>query len=149
MIALLISSIVISVAYYAFYLIKHQFDRAWKETAAIRTFDEFSTALSNDVERGQWITDSLDSKQLSIGWNDSLIRYTIDTAWVVRETAWASDTFKLKTRVEKILYISDSLPLIRAVTFVAEIDKVQVPLLKEKRYSTKELMDAEKLFRHE
>jgi len=143
-ITLLISSVVVSTAYYGYSLIRRQFDKTRARANAIDRFHLLAGVMQKDFDRSISVRRGADG-QLLCQWTDTLISYAFLPAEMVRELpGGVRDSFDLKATIKDIHYFSDSLPLIEGVRMEVEVsgDTILLPL--QKMYSSKEILLAER-----
>jgi prepilin-type N-terminal cleavage/methylation domain-containing protein len=166
-VAMAISSIVVSIAYYSFFLLYIQFNKFREKSAQMRQFRLLSGAIMNDVEQADWIKDTLDNEHFVIGRGDTLILYSIDTNQVSRSviypemntsyllpsmsveyTQGVKDSFNLNGTLQKLWFAGDSTGLmarglIKAGRLRIMVNRQDVYLSFNKQYSSQQIMAAE------
>jgi type II secretory pathway pseudopilin PulG len=143
-VAMLISSIVISIAFYAWSLIGGQLTKRQIQSGKIMECILFQRALRRDVDRAEYIGDSADNRCLLLAMSGHAIRYWIDTSRIIRSRDGITDTFFLGGKIGSIKYVNDSLPLVRSLLIQIEINKESLVLPFSKEYTAGELIRAEK-----
>lgn len=140
-IGLLISAVVVSTGYYAYFLVRHRFDIYRMRAAGIDRYHLLARALQKDFDRCESVKPGGDN-QFLCRWTDTLVSYRFFPGSVVRTMPGGIvDSFLLKTTVKDIRYIDDSLPLVDAIRMQVEVDGEQVPLLVQKMYSSQEILE--------
>jgi prepilin-type N-terminal cleavage/methylation domain-containing protein len=147
MITLLISSIVMMIAYYALFLVHRQFERYRARSGEIRAYHLLATAWQRDFDRAQRVRDSLEDggEQILFTHGDTLIRYSLHGGILVRVFRDLPDSFPLGVTLNSIRYLDDTLRLITTIRLNTLVDGQPVLVTGEKRYSCGEIMDAERL----
>lgn len=145
MITLLISSTLMVLSYYTFFLVSRQFGRYRSRTAQIRDYRLMATAWQSDFDRAEWIRDSVESggEQILFTHGDTLVRYSLHAGILVRVFRDRPDSFPLPASFNDILYLNDSLRLITSMRLNSIVNGEKVILTGEKIYSSAEIMQAE------
>lgn len=149
MITLLISSIVISMGYAAYFLLNGQFARYRARVQKMTEYDLLATAWRNDFERSDAITDTLDNGHILFSRQDGLVRYSINSGYVLRESDGSRDSFPLRATVQDTWYADDTIRLIKGIRMNLELNGGRVLLIGAKTYSAGQLMYAQKLHHDE
>jgi hypothetical protein len=103
----------------------------------------FERTLKRDIDRGDYIEDSLAGRNLFISIGSERIGYLIDTTHICRIKGGITDTFFIKGRMDSIEYFNDSLRLVTDFRLVIGLNKEDLALSFSKIYSVRELMRAE------
>jgi hypothetical protein len=145
-VSLLISSIVISMSYYALIFFNKQYRNYKLKSDGVNSFLLFKKAMQQDMERSPLIIDSgaalIFYKE---GKADKMATYSFERKFVVRKTETSKDTFAFENRISKWGYISDSLPLIKNIGMNIKMADVFLACTFNKNYTAKELIAGEKL----
>lgn len=139
-VAMMISAIVISIAFYVWTLISAQLSRRQSRSAAITNYVLFQRAFTRDFENAQGIRDLADSISFQLDIGDHAVRYSIGTDRILRERDGLTDTFQMGGRVVQRTYVNDSLPLISGVRLNITINREDVSLALQKEYTIAELL---------
>jgi type II secretory pathway pseudopilin PulG len=141
-VAMLISSIAVTIVYYTYSLMKSQLEKRMQASGRSAEYVLFERALRRDFERAARIEDSAGGKFILLRIDGDRIRYLIDTVNMVRSRGEISDTFSLKGNVDGIRYLSDSLPLVTALRVNTLFGQESLPLFLQKDYTARELLQA-------
>jgi hypothetical protein len=144
MITLLISTIVISMGYFAYFLLNRQFDRYLSRTSKIKEYSLLATAWQIDFDRADRIVDTVDKAHILFNRGDTVIRYSINDSSVIRESGQSRDSFALRAVVLDTRLVDDSLPLVKAITLGINLNQTTVLLPGIKTYSAREIMLTQK-----
>ena len=140
MITLLISTIVISMGYFAYFLLNRQFDRYLSRTSKIKEYTLLATAWQIDFDRADRIVDTLDKEHILFNRQDTLVRYSINANSIIRESGGSRDSFALAATVLDTRLVDDTVRLIKEIKLSIAINKTLVLLSGTKTYSAKEIM---------
>jgi prepilin-type N-terminal cleavage/methylation domain-containing protein len=150
MITLVISSVVISIAYYSYFLVNHQFNEYRRRSMEIKKYYLLSLVWQTDFERAGTIVDTIDDRHFIFYRGNTLVRYSIGDSVIVREEAGPAletpgqrDSFAMRIVRVNIGYLDDSTRLIREITLNTVINGDSVLLSGAKTYSAKEIMFAQ------
>ena len=164
MITLVISSVVISIAYYSYFLVNHQFNEYRRRSMEIKKYYLLSAIWQKDFERAESIVDTIDDRHFIFNNGDTSVRYSIGDSVIVRETAGPAqeapgqaretegqtgealgqpDSFAMRIVRVNIGYLDDSTRLIREITLNTIINGDSVLLSGARIYSAKEIMYAQ------
>ena len=86
MITLLISTIVISMGYFAYFLMNRKFERYLSRTSKIKEYSLLATAWQIDFDRADRIVDTADKAHILFNRGDTVIRYSINDSSIIRES---------------------------------------------------------------
>jgi hypothetical protein len=157
MITLVISSVVISIAYYSYFLVNHQFNEYRRRSMEIKKYYLLSAIWQKDFERAGSIIDTIDDRHFIFYRGDTAVHYSIGDSVIVREAAGPSremvglaseapgqpDSFAIRIVRVNIDYLDDSSRLIREITLNTMINGDSVLLSGARTYSAKEIMYAQ------
>lgn len=141
---MIITSVVGIIGYYAWFVVNRQFVTFHHRSLEIGKYYRLSAIWQKDFDKATGIEDTPDDRHLVFSRADTIIRYSIDNNLVVRQTGNLTDSFPLPVTNIDIRYVDDSLPLIEAITLTTRVNGDSVLLSGKKRYSSKEIMTAEK-----
>jgi prepilin-type N-terminal cleavage/methylation domain-containing protein len=144
MITLLISSIVISMGYYGYFLLNDQFNKYQARREKIREYELLATAFQTDFDKADRVIDTLDDHHFVFYRQDTPIRYSIGRNSVVREFGQARDSFAMTASVSGIYYVNDTNRLIDGIRLNLSFNGTSVFLSGKRIYSAAEIMLAEK-----
>jgi hypothetical protein len=146
MMSLLISSIVISISYYAIVFFNIQFNHYKNKSATINSFLLFKKAMQNDFDKSGFIIDSpgSDIMLFDVSKNKKISEYSFRQQYIVRNNISGTDTFNLKNNVHEIEYVSDSLRIVKALHLIISLDSTDIEPVFIKSYTSQELIFAEK-----
>jgi len=144
-ITMVITSVVVSFVYYSYFLLNNQFNTYSHRSMEIKQFYLLSGIWQRDFERADAIFDTLDSRHFVFSHSDTIVRYSFDTNTIVRQSGGSVDSFTLPATHADIVYVNDSLPLIKEIALITIVNGDSMLLLGNKLYSSKEIMFAEKL----
>jgi hypothetical protein len=144
-ITMMITTIIISIGYYAYFLFNTQFKQYHSKSSAINEFNLLKTALQHDITIANRVNDTIDDNHFVIGYGDSLIYYTVAEKYTIRNIADERDTFFLDGIVSSIEYENPQLKLIKAISLRIKVNGTDILLPVNKQYTAKELMQAELL----
>jgi type II secretory pathway pseudopilin PulG len=154
LITMLISAVVISIAYTGLTMLNRQFGRFQSRVKQIDQYRLLQIALQRDFDRADWIRDTIDERHLVLGCSDTLVYYYFQpngfvqrTLFVPDDIAGINDTFAIRSQVLGQTFLSDSVPLVRQISLQALVNDDPVLLTQDKAYSAQQvlLMDGEKL----
>src|SRR5579863_9625999 len=113
---MVITSVVVSIAYYSWFLIGNQFTKYHRRSMEIQNFYLLSDIWQKDFERADAVRDSIDNRHFLFNDSGTSIRYSIDSNTIVREANGSIDSFPIHPGTPVVTLLNDSLPLIRAIT---------------------------------
>ena len=143
-ISMLISGIVISIAYYAFFLFNTQFNKYKRKSAIVNDFLLFQTVLNKDMNEADRITDSAGFFIiLENPGNERITRYEMSEDHITRYAGEAIDSFSIRPMGFHMETVDDKLPLIRKIVFSSKISTDMISAIFVKRYSAQQLMNEE------
>jgi prepilin-type N-terminal cleavage/methylation domain-containing protein len=144
MITLIISAIVISMGYFSLLFFAHQLINYRKKSSAIQNFEIFKGIMQRDINNAVLITDSVGDIQLFEGFLNSLpVVYHFKNEYAFREANGTADTFNFPISSTELVYISDSMHLVKEITLRTVQSGIVIPAVFTKCYTAKELMIAE------
>jgi prepilin-type N-terminal cleavage/methylation domain-containing protein len=146
MITLLISAIVISMGYFAYFLINAQFTRYQGRAKDRREYSLLQKAWQTDFDRSSVVMDTIDHYHILFGRQDTTIRYSINAGYIIRQSPGSSDSFALKAAVLDTWYTDDTTRLIKGITLDIDLNDTHVLLPGARTYSAKELMLSQKSY---
>ena len=144
-ITLAISSVLISIAYYGFFVINRQFERFRKRSGDIDTYRLLSARWKSDFDNADWIKDTVGEKQFILGCRDTLISYTIGPNEIIRNSPWKTDSFMIRTTADSVMYQDDTLWLVDGIRLTLQINGEPVWLSQQKTYSAGQIMFAQNI----
>lgn len=143
---MLISSIVIGIAYYAFLLFNQQFGSYQRKSGVVGEYFLLRKAMQNDFEKADVIKDSANSFLILQTNSDSRrVIYKIDSNIIVRNIDEATDSFKVKCNKLSFIHENDNFNLVKEIYFETKLDNSTWGCNIRKRYSAVQYMAAEKL----
>jgi Tfp pilus assembly protein PilE len=144
-VSMLISSIVVSICYYAFIFFNKQLNHYMQKSAMLDSYLLFSKAIETDFEHAALIKDSAGShlRLLDNSKKTQLVDYTLSHGYIVRVQNFSKDTFSLKNTIVKIEYVSDTLHIVKALHLQIVLDSAIANPIYIKYYTSRELMLAE------
>jgi prepilin-type N-terminal cleavage/methylation domain-containing protein len=143
-VAMMISAIVISIAFYAWTLISSQLVKRQSRSAAITEYTLFQRALVRDMENAQRISDSAGSSLFQLDIDGHKVRYAIGADRILRDRDGLTDTFRLGGRVTQTSYLNDSLPLISNLQLLITVNREDLLLSLQKEYTVADKLRAQK-----
>ena len=143
-VAMMISAIVISIAFYAWTLISSQLVKRQTRSAAITEYTLFQRALVRDMENAHRISDSADSSLFLLDIGAHRVRYAIGADRILRDWDGLTDTFHLAGKVMKRSYLYDSLPLISNLQLLITVNREDLLISLQKEYTVADKLRAQK-----
>jgi type II secretory pathway pseudopilin PulG len=101
-VAMLISSVVISIVFYAYSLVGNQLRQRQVQSGKIMECILFQRAFRRDFEKAESIGDLANRKDLLLSLSGHTIRYLIDTPRIIRARDGITDTFFLGGQLEEV-----------------------------------------------
>ncbi|HYE55526.1 MAG TPA: prepilin-type N-terminal cleavage/methylation domain-containing protein [Chitinophagaceae bacterium] len=141
-ISLMISSIVISIAYYAWLLVSRQFGDYQERSVRVQEYVLFTKALETDLDRAVLLRDS--AGLLNVYGKDGSVYYRFAEEYVLRQGVEFADTFRVGVKDVVFGYVHDTLPAVQKVNVVLRLNEQAMENIFYKQYSATELMNAEK-----
>jgi len=141
--SLLISSVVIAIAFYAFLFLNKQFIRYNSRSGEINEYIIFKTAVENDLKNSEYL---LDSTGLLVfkGTNNSDIIYQVSGDYIVRQNEFSIDTFKIANTGFIASYDPKSNNIINGLLFKPVLLGQDLEIKFDKPFSAEQLMKAER-----
>jgi prepilin-type N-terminal cleavage/methylation domain-containing protein len=143
-VAMMISAIVISIAFYAWTLISSQLVKRQARSAAITEYTLFQRALVRDMDNAQRISDSAGSSLFLLDIDGHKVRYAIGADRILRDLDGLTDTFRLAARVIKRSYLYDSLPLLSNLQLEITVNGEALLIPLQKEYTVADQLRAQK-----
>jgi len=143
-ISLMISSIVIGIAYYSWLLVGRQFAGYNDRSQVINEYIMLNKALETDIDRAVLLRDSL-SDVLCIQMKEESIQYVFNEDHVVRQGEAFADTFRLGVKNISFERVHDTLHAIKKLKMSVSLNGEDIEMIIQKNYSAVELMNAEKI----
>jgi len=147
LITMLISAVVISIAYTGLTMLNRQFARSQSRMKQIGQYRLLSGALQRDFDRADCIRDTIDDSHLVLGRLDTMVYYSFQPNGMVRRTlivpgaiAGINDTFVIPTQVLGQIYISDSVRLVQQISLRSLVNGDSVLLTQNKAYSAQQVL---------
>jgi competence protein ComGF len=146
-IGLLISSIVISVSYYVYFLFFTQLIKQQNKNNVVNEFQLFKKVFNNDFKNALSVKDTLDKNMLLINFaKQENIVYLFDQKDIIRSLNEKNDTFNFSGRIDNIQLLDDTMPLITQIQIETIIQKEKINSVFSKLYSAQQIMQ---LLHHE
>jgi competence protein ComGF len=142
-ITMLITSVVTAIAYNAYYLLTREFISLNRRSMERNKFLILSRVWQNDFDRAVAIRNTLDDRHFILTCAEALIRYDIGHSYIIREANGSVDSFMVRSGEPNIIYLNDSLPLVRSIIIPVVVNGDSVLLSGDKLYSSEEIMSAE------
>lgn len=142
-VTMIITAIVVSMAYYSWFLVSAQFNKYTHRSMEIENYYLLSHIWQKDFEKADAIWDSIDDKHIVFIHDDTCIRYSIGSNCIVREANAITDSFGIRVGHTDFVYVDDTIKLIKAITLSTIINGDSVLLSGNKLYSSKEIMSAQ------
>lgn len=136
-VTLLISGVVMGIAYYAYSLFVAQQKKQLSKSELVQEYFLFRKAMQTDTERANAITDS--SGHLVFG-SENTVQYNFDKEFVVRSTSFSSDTFYVKCISHEFFMIDENSTLVSAVNVKFDLGKELLNADFKKNYSSRQLL---------
>ncbi len=140
-VAMLISSMVISIGFYAFSLFSQQLVKRRARSAKVSEYLIFRRAFGRDMDLADAVTDSAEGGPLLLSVDGQELRYSMHGTYILRDKGGLEDTFYLGGGTTAVGYV-DSLPLIRSLRFLLFLNGDSVEQGFFKQYTARELMRA-------
>ena len=142
--SLLISSIVIGIAYYVLLFFNKQYTLNQNKSQVTDEFLLFRQAMEKDFDKAEMISDSLDLFLVfKYQPSHSNIIYRIDTNNIVRQFENVTDSFSVKNNGYKTFHVNDNSNLISQVLFQIKLNNIIFETSFSKQYSAAQLMKEE------
>lgn len=142
-IALLLSSIILAISYYTYFLLNNQLVTQQKKNGIINEFQLFENVFQNDFSNAAFIKDTMKTNSLIFFKTDNeFIKYEFNENNIVRSFDSNNDTFRLKGKIDKLYLKDDSLPVINKILFIGLLEKEKITTIFTKYYSASQLMKA-------
>jgi len=143
MIGLLISSVVITIVYYALIVFNNQWINYQSKSKQRNEYLLLKKTMGMDIDNASAVTDSSDERTLTIFVNfQQRIQYQAGNSHVIRVSGEQVDTFYCGGSISGVQYINDSIKLVTSFFLNVNVNKGNIPLLFNKEYTAKELMKA-------
>jgi type II secretory pathway pseudopilin PulG len=143
-VAMMISAIVISIAFYAWSFFTGQLTKRRARAASIMEYVLFQRALARDIDKAQAIRDSAGAVVL-LGVDSHNVRYAFGSDRILRDLDGVTDTFRVGTKAVDRSYVNDSLPLVSNLRLVLTVGRDDLMLGLHKEYSIAEMLRAQKM----
>jgi type II secretory pathway pseudopilin PulG len=140
-VAMMISAIVISIAFYAWSFFTGQLTKRRSRTSSIMEYVLFQRALARDVDRAQDIRDSAGSVLLDIDGHN--VRYAFGSDRILRDLDGLTDTFHVGAKAVERSFVNDSLPLVSNLRLAVTVGRDELALGLHKEYSIAEMLRAQ------
>jgi type II secretory pathway pseudopilin PulG len=142
--ALLISSVVITMVYYSYLLFNNQFSGYQAKSVAMRGYLLLQKSLQIDLEKAEAI-ESLSESQILFrdGLTGQTTEYDFSKNAIVRTLDQTRDSFHVKNNGFSSIPISDSNPLIGKIVLKVKVGDVSFDAVFQKQYSALEIMKQE------
>jgi type II secretory pathway component PulJ len=115
LIALALASVIFLMASFVYLTAASRVRAIRRDQHFYSTYYLFRSALRKDFREATYAWRNEDADAVSFQRNDTLIRYTFDSTFVIRVTATRTDTFYLGARLERVIYYSDTVRLITGI----------------------------------
>jgi prepilin-type N-terminal cleavage/methylation domain-containing protein len=138
-ITLLISGVVVSIAYYAYSLFINQYKTQQTKSDLIREYFLFQKAMQIDVDRSEFIRDSASYLFFEKSSSD-LVIYDFADSFIVRKSAVSADTFHVRKKTSQFLHYSNNVNLVSRIHVLFDLRKDYLEADFLKTYSCRELM---------
>jgi len=143
-VALLISSLVIGIMYYAWSFLNHQLGKRMAVSSGITESILFERAFKRDIEWGDRVETFSDTQHILIGRQKRTIGYFIDRARIIRVTGGLSDTFSMGGRIRELRHMGNIPALISNIRIDLSVNNEQMAVYFKKEYTAEELLRAQK-----
>ena len=137
-VAMMISAIVLSIAFYAWSLLSNQLTRRQRRSAAIMEYTIFQRAIVRDMERAEAVRDSGGAFLMDMP--DHRVRYMLSPDRILRDLDGVTDTFHFGAKVTGLSYAEEGIPLVGGMRLVVTLERDQVSLPLGKRYTVEQLL---------
>ncbi len=139
---MLISSIVIAISYYVLFLVNNRFKTFHAKSNYISEYRLFCKTLQVDVEEAKAITGRNEENGLNFQFEQKTSTdYMFYDSNIVRLQGSSIDTFHLVNWMRSRSNLNDSIKLISSFKLDILLEKELLPLVINKRYTSKELMN--------
>lgn len=139
-VSLLISSIVISIGYYAYLLASRQFDKYLIRSSIINEYYLIEKVLQTDFDRSDEIRDSATGLLVFESESKGLIRYELTNEFIIRRTEDLADSFKVNNPQLDLLHVDNASGMVRVAKLVFGMGNESFSLIFRKQYSSEQLM---------
>lgn len=143
-VAMMISAIVVSIAFYSWSLFSAQLMRRQSRSAVITEYTLFQRAIGRDFENAQRIGAAADSVTLLLDIDGRRVRYAIGGDRILRDLDGLTDTFRLGGKILQRSYVNDSIPLVSGLQLNVTFNKEDLFLALKKDYTIADLLRAQK-----
>jgi prepilin-type N-terminal cleavage/methylation domain-containing protein len=147
LITMLISAVVIGIAYAGLTMLNRQFGRFQSRVKQIDQYRLLQIALKRDFDRADWIRDTIDERHLVLGCTDTLVYYYFQpngfvqrSLFVPGDIAGINDSFVIRSQELGQTFLSDSVRLVQQISLQALVNDDSVLLTQEKTYSSQQVL---------
>jgi len=139
-VTLLISGVVIGIAYYAYSLFLYQYKKQEAKSALIREYLLFQKAMQIDMEQAENITDSISSLTFRKVSNETAI-YNFANDFIYRNTLSATDSFRIKKTKYYFSTVTGTSDLINEIHIVFDLKPGKLRANFKKIYSAQQVIE--------
>jgi Tfp pilus assembly protein PilE len=139
-VTLLISGVVIGIAYYAYSLFLYQYKKQEAKSALIREYLLFQKAIRTDIDQAEDITDSiayLTFRKLS----NETAKYNFANDFIYRNTLSATDSFRIKKTEYYFSTVTETSDLVNEIHIVFDLKPEKLRADFKKIYSAQQIME--------
>lgn len=154
LITLIISAVIITVAYTALTMFNRQFKRVCLRAEQINQYRLLSVALQRDFERANWIRDTMDNRHFVLGCSDTVVYYSFMPGSFIQRTLLASDasnvsrafndTFRIESKLVEELLEQNTVGLLKQINIETLVNGEDLPLQQNKEYSAQQILSAKR-----
>ena len=139
-VSLLIGGIVISLAYYTYFLFINQYKTRQKKSALMQESLLFRKAINSDIDQYEFIRDSASLVIFTNASSHDFVQYNFEGNFIVRNSSYTTDTFYVKKLGFKFYHVNDSAQLVNRMDIFFQANKENFNFIFCKSYSSKQLL---------
>lgn len=138
-VTLLISGIVIGIAYYAYSLFLNQYRKQEAKSSFLREYLLVQKTIQTDIDQSESIT-NLGSSLMFRKVKDSKVIYNFANDFIYRETLSGTDTFRIKKTEYHFSTVNENSDLISEIQIVFDLKLGKLQANFKKTYSAQQLI---------
>lgn len=143
-IALIIGSIVMLITLTIYQIITREFNSYYKRQFVMNEVYLLKKQMQTLMTESDYVTDSSGGRILNFSHRQGSISFLVDSNYITRKNQIGiTDTFHLGSVKQVIAYADSQRNLIKNYTLFLNVENEVIPLFFSKRYSAKQMMEAE------
>lgn len=139
-VALIISSLIIGMAYFALSLFNNQFLRYLKKTTSLNDFFLFEKTWVRDWEQARYIRSKDNATFVMDYKNRASITYRMQDQWLIRTTGISRDTLPIQIQKSTVHLYNEKMNVVDQVEWVIFVGGEKIPCVYHKQYAAKDLL---------